>query len=118
MEFFDEPSVRTVRRTKVTMPTETVVDATAPVAEPMGEYLSGAGAYTEPEAAVIIGVSQPTLRNWRVGYKTVAGVYPPRLTEGVQWYKLRQSKRSPVMFDQAWVDRIAEAKKTLKELGI
>jgi len=117
MEFFDKPSVRTVRRAKATKPAETVVDATA-VEQEVVDRSSGAGAYTEPEAAVLIGVSQPTLRNWRVGYKTTAGVYPPRLTEGKHWYKLRQSKRAPVMFNKVWVDKIAEAKKTLKELGL
>jgi len=121
MDFFDEPSVRTARRTRATpptpTPTPTAVEDAAAKAAPVHPP-SGAGAYTEAEVAELIGVSQPTLRNWRVGYKNAAGYYPPKLTEGKHWYKLRQSKRAPVMFDAPWVDEIAEAKQKLKDLGL
>lgn len=117
MDFFDKPSVRTARRTRATPPTPTVVEDAAAKVAPVHPS-SGAGAYTEAEAAELIGVSQPTLRNWRVGYKNATGYYPPKLTEGKHWYKLRQSKRAPVMFNAPWVDEIAEAKQKLKDLGL
>lgn len=67
---------------------------------------------TEPEVAEMLGVCMQTLRNWRVGYST----YPPRLTEGVQWYKLRNTRRAPVMYDLAWVESMLEARQNMKEV--
>lgn len=68
--------------------------------------------YTEQEVVERIGVTRQTLRNWRVGH----GKYPPRLKEGEQWYKLRQTRCSPVMYDRAWVDSMAEIHQQKKEL--
>lgn len=67
---------------------------------------------TEPEVAEMLGVCLQTMRNWRVGYNG----YPPRLTQGVEWYKLRNTRRAPVMYSIAWVERMLEARKNLKEV--
>lgn len=68
--------------------------------------------YTESETAELLGVTRQTLRNWRVG----VGKYPPRLTEGEQWYKLRQTRSSPVFYAREWVDGMRELNQQKKEL--
>ena len=75
-----------------------------------------AEAYTEAEAAEAIGVSRQTLRNYRVGYRNATGTYPPKLTEGREWYKLRQSKRAPVLFSAEWVERMMQLKLMKEEV--
>ena len=61
------------------------------------------GGYTEAEVALLLGITQQTLRNMRVGYKSGGYSYPPRLTKGVEWYKLRETKRAPVRYSVDWV---------------
>jgi transposase-like protein len=70
--------------------------------------------YTEDETAQLLGVTAQTLRNWRVGYRNKSGEYAPRLVKGREWYKLRESKRAPVLYDPTWVAKMVEIKK-LKE---
>lgn len=72
--------------------------------------------YTEPVVAELLGVTRQTLRNWRVGYRNALGEYPPRLTEGKEWYKIRKSRRAPVYFDPAWVNGMIEKKQLKGEL--
>ena len=74
--------------------------------------------YNETKAAAMIGVARQTLRNWRLGYSNANGTYPPKLTEGVEWYKLRKSRRAAVMFSHDWVMKMSELKKQLKEVGL
>lgn len=70
----------------------------------------------EGEAAARIGVSKQTLRNLRLGYTNAYRYYPAKLTEGKEWRKERDSKRSPVLFDPAWVDKLEQIKKQQEEV--
>lgn len=72
----------------------------------------------ESEAAERVGVSKQTLRNWRLGYTNAYGYYPAKLTEGVEWRKERDSKRSPVLFDPEWVGKLEQIKKQQEEVWI
>jgi len=66
---------------------------------------------TEPEVESRLGVCRQTLRNWRVGYTIKGKYYESRLTEDVEWYKLRKTKRSPVLYRIGWVEQMEQALK-------
>ena len=67
---------------------------------------------TEEETASVLGVTRQTIRNMRVGYTNAYGSYPPKLEKNDQWYKFRESKRSPVLFRLGWVNKMLEMQRT------
>ena len=73
-------------------------------------------AYNELQAAEKLGVARQTLRNWRLGYSNATGTYPPRLTEGKHWFKLRKSRRAPVLYSIEWVEAMISIKHQKQEL--
>lgn len=67
--------------------------------------------YTETEVAEILGLSRQTLRNWRAGHSKRGREYGPVLEEGRHWYKLRNTRCSPVLYSPEWVEGMKEINK-------